>query len=450
MAAQQAQEMLIIDAAARAHEEEQQALQDFAERRESTTADLVATHALCEDLERQRRQEQEDHSRKVARDKRQLEKTAEAVNNKKLQGIRDLRDESGRAGMRVVFELKRDAHPETVLANLFKSTRLQASFPANLVAVDCIRDENGVEDPDRKAPVRLTLRSALERWMRFRFDCVRRRASYEEARAAARLHIVEGLVLAQAAADGRGAALAVEKAQHAGVRKQLAFAEEGLASAVAESQRLQGDADRVRRCRLLLPRGLDARDGEGVRRPRPPVPRRRGRARARDARVLHVGRERRGRAVRAGQVAAARCRVLVAGRRRPRVDGQRVARRAREPQPLRPRADAGPDGRLYVVGGGPDGTREWKTMEALDPRTDSWQTDLAQLQTGRHYNAGAFGPDGLPRRPALSCAWWEAIEATGTEATADLNSRRNRTTVRDGLLWRRRRVMVFGRVPTVW
>ena len=53
-------------------------------------------------------------------------------------------------------------------------------------------------------------------------------------------------------------------------------------------------------------------------------------------------------------------------------------------------------------------------------------------------STGAFGPDGLPRRPALSCAWWEAIEATGTEATADLNSRRNRTTVRDGLLWRRR------------
>jgi len=130
-----------------------------------------------------------------------LVKTAEAVNNKKLQGVADLRDESGRAGTRVVFELKRDAHPPTVLANLFKSTRLQASFPCNWVAVDCIRDEQGVEDPDRKAPVRLTLRSALERWLRFRFDCVRRRASYEEQRAAARLHIVEGLVVAQAAAD---------------------------------------------------------------------------------------------------------------------------------------------------------------------------------------------------------------------------------------------------------
>ena len=79
MAAQQAQEMLIIDAAARASEEERLALQDFAERRESTQAELVATHALCEDLERQRRQEMAEHSRKVARDKRQLEQTAEAA-----------------------------------------------------------------------------------------------------------------------------------------------------------------------------------------------------------------------------------------------------------------------------------------------------------------------------------------------------------------------------------
>ena len=79
MAASQAREMLIIDAAARASEEERLALQDFAERREGTTAELVATHALCEDLERQRRQEQEDHSRRVARDKRQLEQTAEAA-----------------------------------------------------------------------------------------------------------------------------------------------------------------------------------------------------------------------------------------------------------------------------------------------------------------------------------------------------------------------------------
>ena len=79
MAAQQAQEMLIIDAAARASEEERLALQDFAERRESTQAELVATHALCEDLERQRRQEMAEHSRRVARDKRQLEQTAEAA-----------------------------------------------------------------------------------------------------------------------------------------------------------------------------------------------------------------------------------------------------------------------------------------------------------------------------------------------------------------------------------
>ena len=57
-------------------------------------------------------------------------------------------------------------------------------------------------------------------------------------------------------------------------------------------------------------------------------------------------------------------------------------------------AAAGPDGRLYVLGGGPDGQREWKTMEALDPRICSWDTSLAPLHCGRHYNAAAFGPDG--------------------------------------------------------
>ena len=59
-----------------------------------------------------------------------------------------------------------------------------------------------------------------------------------------------------------------------------------------------------------------------------------------------------------------------------------------------PCAAAGPDGRLYVLGGGPDGTDCWASMEALDPRTSSWDTSLAQANTARHYNAAAFGPDG--------------------------------------------------------
>ena len=58
-------------------------------------------------------------------------------------------------------------------------------------------------------------------------------------------------------------------------------------------------------------------------------------------------------------------------------------------------ANTGPDGRIYVLGGGPDGTSEWKTMEALDPRMRVWDTSLASCKVGRHYNAAAFGPDGM-------------------------------------------------------
>ncbi|KAH8072085.1 DNA topoisomerase type II [Aureococcus anophagefferens] len=100
-----------------------------------------------------------------------LAKTADAINARRIEGIADLRDESGREGTRVVFELKRDAQAEIVLSNLFKSTRLQTSFPANIVAVDHALNDDG--------------------------GGVRSR----ERRAAARLHIVEGLCLATANVD---------------------------------------------------------------------------------------------------------------------------------------------------------------------------------------------------------------------------------------------------------
>lgn len=60
-----------------------------------------------------------------------------------------------------------------------------------------------------------------------------------------------------------------------------------------------------------------------------------------------------------------------------------------------PNAAAGPDGRLYVLGGGPDGRSELSSMEALDPRTGRWDTGLAPMRCARHYNAAAFGPDGM-------------------------------------------------------
>ncbi|KAH8047211.1 DNA topoisomerase type II [Aureococcus anophagefferens] len=71
-----------------------------------------------------------------------LAKTADAINARRIEGIADLRDESG-ARARVVFELKRDAQAEIVLSNLFKSTRLQTSFPANIVAVDHALNDDG-------------------------------------------------------------------------------------------------------------------------------------------------------------------------------------------------------------------------------------------------------------------------------------------------------------------
>lgn len=122
-----------------------------------------------------------------------LEKTASAVNAKKLEGVSDLRDESGKQGIRVVFELKRDAKPEIVRNALFQQTRLQIKFAANVVAVDSVQG--------KRQPMRMSLQAALEGWLRFRFDYVRSRAKYNEEKKAARLHIVQGLQIAAQNAD---------------------------------------------------------------------------------------------------------------------------------------------------------------------------------------------------------------------------------------------------------
>ena len=128
-----------------------------------------------------------------------LENTAALINARKIEGIADIRDESGREGMRVVYELKANARPEVVLQSLFKATRLQSSFPANMVAID--HKIGGDVDDLAGTPVRLTLRDTLEKWLAFRFECVRRRAAHNERKAAARAHIVDGLVLATTHVD---------------------------------------------------------------------------------------------------------------------------------------------------------------------------------------------------------------------------------------------------------
>src|SRR3982751_5598016 len=112
---------------------------------------------------------------------RLIERIAELVNEKKIDGISDLRDESDRQGMRIVVELKRDAVPQVVLNKLYKLTPMQSSFGIiNLAIV------NG-------QPRVLNLKQMLECFIEFRREVVRRRTEYELRKAKARAHILEGL-----------------------------------------------------------------------------------------------------------------------------------------------------------------------------------------------------------------------------------------------------------------
>jgi DNA gyrase subunit A len=112
---------------------------------------------------------------------RLIEKIAELVQEKRLEGISELRDESNREGMRIVIELKRDAVPQVILNKLYKLTPLQASFGIiNIAIVD-------------GQPRVLTLKDMLEEFIRFRQEVVRRRTEFDLRKAQARAHILEGL-----------------------------------------------------------------------------------------------------------------------------------------------------------------------------------------------------------------------------------------------------------------
>ncbi|MBW4673685.1 MAG: DNA gyrase subunit A [Desmonostoc geniculatum HA4340-LM1] len=113
-----------------------------------------------------------------------IEKIAEMVNEKRLEGIADIRDESDRDGMRVVIELKRDAYPRVVLNNLYKQTPLQANFGANMLAL--VNSE----------PQVLTLKHFLSVFLDFRIESIARRTRYELRKAEERDHILQGLLIA--------------------------------------------------------------------------------------------------------------------------------------------------------------------------------------------------------------------------------------------------------------
>jgi len=113
-----------------------------------------------------------------------IEKIAELVREKRLEGISDIRDESDRDGMRMVIELKRDAYSQVVLNNLFKHTQLQSTFGANMLALVDGR------------PQVLNLKQALHHFIDFRHEVVVRRTKFDLDKAEKRAHILEGLIIA--------------------------------------------------------------------------------------------------------------------------------------------------------------------------------------------------------------------------------------------------------------
>lgn len=118
-----------------------------------------------------------------------IEKIAELVNDKRIDGISDVRDESDRNGMRLVIELKRDAYPKVVLNNLFKITPLQSNFGCNMLAI--------VDG----APQVLTLKSALQVFLDFRSEVITRRTQFQLRKAQERDHLLQGLLTALANLD---------------------------------------------------------------------------------------------------------------------------------------------------------------------------------------------------------------------------------------------------------
>lgn len=118
-----------------------------------------------------------------------IEKIAELVRDKRVEGISDIRDESDRSGMRVVIELKRDAVPDVVLAQLYRFSQLQTSFGANMVAL------NGGK------PEQMNLTDMLKAFVSFREEVVQRRTRYLLKKARDRAHILVGLGIAVANID---------------------------------------------------------------------------------------------------------------------------------------------------------------------------------------------------------------------------------------------------------
>ena len=116
-----------------------------------------------------------------------IKNMADQVNDKRLEGISDIRDETDRKGMRIVIEIKRDANPQVVLNRLFAQTQLQTSFAINMLAlVD-----------NQKQPKILSLRHIIDEYLAFQEELITRRTQYDLKKAREREHLLQGLLIAQ-------------------------------------------------------------------------------------------------------------------------------------------------------------------------------------------------------------------------------------------------------------
>ncbi|QHE91421.1 DNA gyrase subunit A [Pandoraea fibrosis] len=171
-----------------------------------------------------------------------LERIAELVNEKRLEGISDIRDESDKSGMRVVIELKRGEVPEVVLNNLYKHTQLQDTFGMNMVAL--------VDGQ----PKLLNLREMLVHFLAHRREVITRRTVYELRRARERGHVLEGLAVALANIDDF---IAIIKAAPTPPIAKAALMEKAWDSSVVRDMLSRAETESLGGREAFRPEGLD-------------------------------------------------------------------------------------------------------------------------------------------------------------------------------------------------
>ena len=179
---------------------------------------------------------------------RLMEKIAEQVKNKRLEGISALRDESDKSGMRLVVELKRGEQSEVVLNNLYQQTQMQTAFGINMVALG------------KNQPRLFNLKQALEEFIKHRREVVTRRTLYELRKARERAHILEGLAIALANIDDIIAT--IKAARTPAEAKQNLLARGWTLGGVARMLERAGEAQRSGDLSVELDEQYGSRDGE--------------------------------------------------------------------------------------------------------------------------------------------------------------------------------------------